>query len=167
MSETYGLRDVSTILVPLALGCIGWFATQYFVNPLVRLNDIKRTAHELLTYTARIYVPGDPRLEKTIDDLRKVSAQISAFNATVPALSRFVFNARGYNFKEAARRFVVICNILSNLRDARPLDDESISEASDTFGRTKLERHTIEKLLKLPFTSDPKLIEAIKKHMGR
>jgi hypothetical protein len=162
MCRTYGLRDVSTILVPLALGCIGWFATQYFANPLVRFVEIKRTAHELLFYTANVFGRDDPRLEKAVDDLRKVAAQISAFDATLPAWLRWLFFRRGYNLKEAVQRFTGLSNLLA----AAP-SGSGTSEATDTYNEKRLERYEIEKALKLPLTDEPKLIEALKNRVER
>jgi hypothetical protein len=143
------------------LGCIGWFATQYFANPLVRFVEIKRTAHELLFYTANVYGRDDPRLEKAVDETRKVAAQIGAFDATLPAWLRLLFYRRGYNLREAVQRFTGLSNLLA----AAPSDSAGL-EAADTHNKKRLERHAIEKALKLPFTDDPNQIEVLKGRAG-
>jgi hypothetical protein len=85
----------------LVLGSIAWIATQFFASPLVRFVEITRNAHELLFYTANVFRRDDPRFEKAVDDLRRVAAQISALEATIPALLRWFLHRLGYDLNRA------------------------------------------------------------------
>lgn len=152
---------MSTILVPLLLGCLGWFATQYFANPIVRFVEIKRKAHQLLFYTANVFGRDDPRLANAVDDLRKVAAQISAFEATIPAWLRLLFYRRGYNLREAVGGFTGLSNSLA----AGP-SDSTAPEAARMYEEKRLQRYQIENALKLPLTEDPKRIEVLKRRLG-
>jgi hypothetical protein len=138
-------------IVTIALGGVGWFATHFLANPLVSFIQIRREAHELLFYIANVYTSDDPHVERASDNLRRSAAKISALEAAMPRFLRQTLSNLGYDLKKAAGGLVAYSNILDAVGSS---DVAANQDEMRCHHETRIQRHCVEKALKLPLT-DP------------
>jgi len=102
----------STVVLPLIAGIVGWFATHFFARPLLKAYEYREKAHELIFYTANVLPEDGDRFQESVDELRRVAAQMDALLAVMPWYCRRLMVYLRIDLRRAASGLTGLSNSL-------------------------------------------------------
>lgn len=124
----------STILALLA-GVLGWFATHFFARPLLKAYDYREKAHGLTFYTANVLPDDGEKYKDAVAELRRLAAQMGALSTVMPWYCWRILVYAHIDLGGAAGGLTGLSNSLGS-----------------TDGSKKVHRNQVEKALNFPLT---------------
>jgi hypothetical protein len=96
----------------VALGCAGWFATNFLARPLLRVYELREKVWEELLVTANVTMFDDGVFEDSMAKLRRFSAQASALDIVWPSYMRGVLAVARIDLAAAAQGLLGLSNTI-------------------------------------------------------
>jgi hypothetical protein len=148
--HSWFLDQTLGVLLPVALGGVGWFVTHWVANPLLAVNRLRTAVHEELYRTANVGPSADlDELKRAQAALRGLAAQLSAVNASALTPVRWSFSLLRLHIQLAVIALTAFSNSL--------LDRE---------GHRALFKRRVEDALRLPRSDTDEYINGIEKTLG-
>ena len=139
------------LLVPFALGVLGWLVTHLLANPLLTAYRLREEAPEVIFRTGNTGPSAEhDEWRDARDQLRGLAARIIATNAAALPFLRWVLRCFGLDLRKAAEGLTALSNSL---------------EATD--GSRALPRAAVERALRLPRTDSDEYLERIEHALGK
>ncbi|HEX4570228.1 MAG TPA: hypothetical protein VH184_07370 [Dongiaceae bacterium] len=139
------------LLVPFALGVLGWLVTHLLANPLLTAYRLREEAPEVIFRTGNTGPSAEhDEWRDARDQLRGLVARIIAANAAALPFLRWALRCFGLDLRKAAEGLTALSNSL---------------EATD--GSRALHRAAVERALRLPRTDSDEYLERIEHALGK
>jgi len=110
------LQAFSASLISIPFGPLGWFTLKFYMEPFLRLRDIRVSVHEELYYTANIRNDecDASRRNEAVERFRRMASQLSSINVTIPGRLRQFLVKRGYDIPEAVIGLIGLSNTVAS-----------------------------------------------------
>src|SRR5947199_8018080 len=114
------------VALSLGAGVIAWFATHFLARPLLKVYEFREKAHELIFYTANVTSDDEKRYQDSVDELRRLAAQVEALAAVMPPFCGKILSWFHINLIPAARGLTGLSNSLGTKDGSKGFHREQI-----------------------------------------
>jgi hypothetical protein len=103
----------------VALGCAGWFATNFVARPLLRVYELREKVWEELLFTANVSLFDGIDYAESVAKLRRLSVQASALEIAWPSYIRGALALAGIDLAAAAQGLLGLSNTIGTSDGAK------------------------------------------------
>jgi hypothetical protein len=104
---SYGLLS---LVASVALGALGWIATNFVARPILRAYELRERVWEELLVSANVSVFDGDDYARGVENLRRCAAQASAFDVAWPVVLRWVLHTLRLDLREATTALLGLSN---------------------------------------------------------
>jgi hypothetical protein len=102
---------LSTVIVGLLFGAVGWMVTSYFVKPVERVEEQRRKAHEEVVFHSNLgEESSEGAVMAAVSALRRAAVALIASAESAPRLVHWYIRWQGWNLNEAGRQLLTMSN---------------------------------------------------------
>jgi hypothetical protein len=104
---SYGLLS---LVASVALGALGWIATNFIARPILRAYELRERVWEELLVSANVSVFDGADYSRGVENLRRCAAQASALDVAWPPILRCVLHTLRLDLREATTALLGLSN---------------------------------------------------------
>jgi hypothetical protein len=106
-SDPYGLLS---LIASVALGALGWIATNFIARPILRAYELRERVWEELLVSANVSILDGDDYSRGVENLRRCAAQASALDVAWPSILRWVLHMMRLDLHEATTALLGLSN---------------------------------------------------------
>lgn len=144
---------ISTAVISLVFGMIGgiasWFAVDWFVEPYRQFKNIRSRSPAAIIQYGNISSKDDERCGIAQTEIRQIASELEGLLAVMPKFFGLVLKQQKYDTDRAVRGLIGMSNTIIK-----------------QDGSVVLQRHMVERALKLTLTDTKEVVEAVDRRLA-